>query len=315
MTDFPEPKRSSSIFFLEIDKVKANPLQPRKEFNEGRLSELAESIRQYGILQPLVVARKEIQTPSGGATTEYELIAGERRLRAARLAGLREVPALIREEPTEKIKLELALVENVQREDLNSIDRAVAFDRLNSEFNLSHRDIASRIGKSREYVANSIRLLGLPDEIQGALREGKITESHARYLLTIQDKPVEQKALLDDIVFRGLNVRETDRILKEIISRDKKNISTPDPGTKNMEEKLAQTFGARVYISKNPNGGRISLEFFSPEELNSFLGRFAEPERQGAENSPDNFETMDDEMIAPTLVSAPRQDELEEFTI
>ncbi|OGF69957.1 hypothetical protein A3C75_01285 [Candidatus Giovannonibacteria bacterium RIFCSPHIGHO2_02_FULL_44_31] len=315
MTDFPEPKRSSSVFFLEIDKVKANPLQPRKEFDEGRLSELAESIRQYGILQPLVVARKEIPTASGGVITEYELIAGERRLRASRLAGLREVPALIREEPTEKIKLELALVENVQREDLNSVDRAMAFDRLNREFNLSHRDIGARIGKSREYVANSVRLLGLPDEIQAALREGKITESHARYLLVIQDRPAEQKALLDDIVFRGLNVRETDRILKEIISRDKKNISTPDPGTKNMEEKLAQTFGARVYISKNPNGGRVSLEFFSPEELNSFLGRFAEQEREDFQSTPDSFAGADEGITAPTLVSAPSQDELEEFTI
>ncbi|OGF52518.1 hypothetical protein A3I27_02800 [Candidatus Giovannonibacteria bacterium RIFCSPLOWO2_02_FULL_43_11b] len=315
MTDFPEPKRSSSIFFLEIDKVLPNPLQPRKEFDENRLSELAESIRQYGILQPLVVARKEIKTASGGVTTEYELIAGERRLRASRLAGLREVPALIREEPTEKIKLEIALVENVQREDLNSVDRAMAFDRLNREFNLSHRDIGARIGKSREYVANSIRLLGLPDEIQSVLREGKITESHARYLLMIQDKPAEQKALLDDIVFRGLNVRETDRILKEIISRDKKNISSPDPVTKNMEEKLAQTFGARVYISKSSNGGRISLEFFSPEELNSFLGRFVEPERQGGQDSQDSFETANDGITVPTLVSAPSPDELEEFTI
>src|SRR3989344_5873602 len=136
------PRRSSSIFFIEVDKIRPNPYQPRKEFS----------------------------TPSGGVTTEYELIAGERRLRASRLAGLREVPVVIREDFSEKVKLELAIVENVQREDLNPLDRALAFKKLFDEFKLAHKDIAKRIGKSREYVSNSIRLLGLPQDMLDALR-------------------------------------------------------------------------------------------------------------------------------------------------
>lgn len=309
MTDFPEPKVSSSVFFLEVDRIKPNPFQPRREFDESRLSELAESIRQYGLLQPLVVARKEVETEGGGILTEYELIAGERRLRASRLAGLREVPALIRAEPTSKIKLELALVENVQREDLNSMERAVAFDKLAKEFNLSHRDIGLRIGKSREYVANAIRLLGLPEEIQNAIKEGRITESHARYLLMVQDQPVEQKALLDDIVFRGLNVRDTEKLTKGIIAKHKgeNGTASSDPITKNIEEKLANALGARVFISKNTSGGRVSLEFFSPEELNSFIGKFTEQEER---NEQEKFEVVDNGVGEAKLVS-----DIEEFTI
>ena len=308
MADFPEPRRSNSVFFIEVDRVKPNPFQPRTGFDESRLTELAESIRQYGVLQPLVVTRKEVETPSGGVAVEYELIAGERRLRASRLAGLREVPALIREEPIEKIKLELALVENVQREDLNPFDRAVAFDRLCSEFGLTHKEIGSRIGKSREYVANSVRLLALPEEARNAVREGKITESHARYLLTLQNNPQEQRILLDDIIIKGLNVRDVGRISKEIISKDEKpdNRALSDPETKTMEEKLAATLGARVYISKNNAGGRVSLEFFSPEEMNSFLESLS-GKRASAD---DGTSEIPEEMSEVRLASSE-----EEFTI
>ncbi|MBI2024173.1 ParB/RepB/Spo0J family partition protein [Candidatus Giovannonibacteria bacterium] len=302
MNDFPEPRRSSSIFFIEVDRIKPNPLQPRTEFDETKLSELAESIRQYGVLQPLVVTRKERETPNG-VITDYELIAGERRLKASRLAGLREVPALIRDEPIEKIKLELALVENVQREDLNTIDRAVAFNRLHDEFGLTHKEVGMRIGKSREYVANSVRLLGLPEEIQDALRAGRITESHARYLLMLQNDPQGQKVLLDTIINQGINVREAERISKEMLSNNSDSKKIVDPDTKNIEEKLAQTLGARVNISKSDNGGKISLEFFSPDELNSFIAKFF-----AAENPAPDLRS--DDMPQTQLVS-----ELEEFTI
>lgn len=306
MNEFPEPRRSSSIFFIELDRIRPNPMQPRKEFDEAKLSELAESIRQYGILQPLVVIRQEKNTPTG-VLTEYELIAGERRLRAARLAGLRDIPAVIRDEPVEKVKLELAIVENIQREDLNVLDRSEAFRRLNEEFGLTHREIGMRIGKSREYVANSVRLLVLPQEIQTALREGRITESHARYLLTLQLKPQEQKTLLDDIVFRGLNVRETERLSKEIISGDKKEIKRSfDPEIKNLEEKLAQALGARVYISKSDNGGRVSLEFFSPEELSAFVEHFTPSPAESLEEAP--------KTVLASEAQA-KKEELEEFTI
>ncbi|MEK7162432.1 MAG: ParB/RepB/Spo0J family partition protein [Patescibacteria group bacterium] len=295
MAEFGEPRRSSSIFFIELDRIKPNSMQPRTEFDEGRLSELAESIRQYGVLQPLVVLRQEKATPTG-VVSEYELIAGERRLRAARLAGLREVPVIIRQESADKIKLELALVENVQREDLNVVDRAQAFRRLNEEFGLGHRDIGARIGKSREYVSNSLRLLSLPSEVQASLRDGRITESHARLLLTLQSQPQEQKTLMDDIIFRGLNVRETERLTKELTAGVRKEIKNLDPETKTLEEKLAATLGARVYISKNESGGRVSIEFFSPEELRAFIERFetepASPEGQAvlAEVRPEDLE-------------------------
>lgn len=314
MNNFPEPRRSSSIFFIEIDRIKPNPFQPRREFDEIKLSELAESIRQYGVLQPLVVTRKEREMPNG-VVTDYELIAGERRLRASRLAGLREVPALIREEPIEKIKLELALVENVQREDLNSVDRAVAFKRLNEEFGLSHKDIGARIGKSREYVANSIRLLGLPEEMQEELRGGRITESHARYLLMLQNDPQGQKTLLDNIISRGLNVREAERISKELLFKEESKKPT-DPDTKNIEEKLAAALGARVNISKSSAGGKISLEFFSPEELNSFIEKFFSPAVPEEVIEP---EISAEDLPQTQLVSEPQTpatyQELEEFTI
>ena len=151
---------NNSIFWIDIDKVKPNPFQPRREFDEARLKDLASSIRQYGILQPLVVTRNEVFREDGSMFVEYELISGERRLRASKIAGLPQVPAIIRTgEQTDRVKLELAIIENLQREDLNPIDRAKSFKQLVDAFNLKHTEIAEKIGKSREYVSNSLRLL------------------------------------------------------------------------------------------------------------------------------------------------------------
>jgi ParB family chromosome partitioning protein len=185
---------SDSIFWVETSKIVPNPFQPRKEFEEAKLKDLAESIRQYGILQPLVVTRKEIQKEDGGLSTEYELISGERRLRASKIAGLSQVPVLIRNsEETDQIKLELAIIENLQREDINPVDRARAFDRLAKEFSLTHSQIAQKIGKSREYVSNSMRILMLPEAMLTALAEGKISEGHSRPLLMLADRKEEQE--------------------------------------------------------------------------------------------------------------------------
>ena len=152
-----------SIFWVEVDRIKPNPFQPRKSFDELALASLAESIRQYGVLQPLTVTRKEIELPEKGISVEYELIAGERRLRAAKLAGIAQVPVVIRNaEDTDRMKLELAIIENLQREDLNALDRAKAFQRLFQEFGLKHIEIGKRVGKSREYVSNTLRILLLP---------------------------------------------------------------------------------------------------------------------------------------------------------
>src|SRR3989344_258678 len=188
-----------AIFWIELDKVKPNPYQPRKEFDEARLRDLAESIRTYGVLQPLVVTRKEVERPDGGLNVEYELISGERRLRASRLAGVLQVPAIIRNDSNDaKIKLELAIIENLQREDLNPVDRAKAFARLAEEFTYKHSDIAEKIGKSREYVSNTLRILSLPEDILNALSHGRISEGHTRPLMMLENRPDAQTTPLQE---------------------------------------------------------------------------------------------------------------------
>ncbi|MDP2665324.1 MAG: ParB/RepB/Spo0J family partition protein, partial [bacterium] len=176
------PTKYDSVFWIDVDRIVPNPYQPRKEFSETGLNSLAESIRQYGVLQPLVVSRSEVEKPDG-LESVYELIAGERRLRASRLAGLRQVPVVIRQGDNNLTKLELAIIENLQREDLNAIDRAKALQKLIDEFGISHVETAAKIGKSREYVSNSIRLLSLPEHMQTAIVGKELTEGHARTLL------------------------------------------------------------------------------------------------------------------------------------
>src|SRR3989338_1466646 len=188
--------RYDSVYWVEVERIKPNPFQPRKNFDEAALASLAESIRSYGVLQPLTVTRKEIERPGEGIQVEYELIAGERRLRAAKLAGIAQVPVVIRSgEDDDRMKLELAIIENLQREDLNAIDRARAFQRLVAEFGLKHGEIGKRVGKSREYVSNTLRILSLPLEMQDALASGDISEGHTRPLLMLIDRPLEQKTL------------------------------------------------------------------------------------------------------------------------
>src|SRR3989338_9177362 len=192
---------SNSIFWIDTDKVKPNPYQPRREFDEARLQDLADSIKQYGVLQPLIVSRMEMEKDDGGLITEYELIAGERRLRAAKLAEVSQVPVIIRTGDTAIMKLELAIIENLQREDLNSVDRARAFFRLVNEFKFTHAEIAKKVGRSREYVSNSLRILTLPEEILNGLREGKLSDGHTRPLLMLADHPEEQMVLFKEIVY------------------------------------------------------------------------------------------------------------------
>ena len=179
--------KGDSIYWVETEKVVPNPFQPRREFDEHKLRELSDSIRMYGVLQPLTVTRHEIQREDGTFYSEYELIAGERRLRASKLAGIAQVPVIIREgEESEQEKLELAIIENLQREDLNAVDRALAFKQLAEQFNLSHVEVAKKVGRSREYVSNSIRLLALPENILNSLKHGEISEGHARTLLMLK---------------------------------------------------------------------------------------------------------------------------------
>jgi ParB family chromosome partitioning protein len=264
---------SDSIFWVETSKIVPNPFQPRKEFEEAKLKDLAESIRQYGILQPLVVTRKEIQKEDGGLSTEYELISGERRLRASKIAGLSQVPVLIRNsEETDQIKLELAIIENLQREDINPVDRARAFDRLAKEFSLTHSQIAQKIGKSREYVSNSMRILMLPEVMLTALAEGKISEGHSRPLLMLADRKEEQEVLFKEMLFRKMTVREAEMSARKIaVERIRKFERMPDPELTELEQKFADTFGTRVHIEKREKGGKIMIDFFSNDDLRSIL--------------------------------------------
>ncbi|MEK9175360.1 MAG: ParB/RepB/Spo0J family partition protein [Patescibacteria group bacterium] len=264
--------KKESIFWIELDKIKPNPLQPRREFDPAPLQELADSIREYGLLQPVVVIRKEQDTTTG-RLVEYELLAGERRLRAAKLAGLQQIPVIIRDDTTDKIKLELALVENLQREDLNPIERARAFKKLVEEFGMLQREVGEKIGKSREVVANTMRLLALPDDIQQAVATSKITEGHTRPLLMLVDQPDQQRKLFDDIIAKQLSVRQAENISRTIAKERARSFM--DPTTRMVQDQLENLLGTRVSIEKKGEKGKISIEFFSEEELQNILHRIA----------------------------------------
>lgn len=259
------------IYHIEVSKISPNPNQPRKNFNEESLRELAKSIREFGFLQPLVVTRKEVET-TGGLDVAYELIAGERRLLAAKILGLEHVPAIVRNVDLEREKLELAIIENLQREDLNPVEKARAFQRLQEEFRLTQREIASKLGKSREAVANTVRLLDLPVYIQEALEKGQLSESHGRFLLAIGD-PAAQKKLFDDILTQGLTTRD----LKQRVRSSKPKEESGEersPEIKMLEEKLTMELGTPVKIEKGVNNGKITITFYSDEELQNIVGRF-----------------------------------------
>lgn len=266
-----------SIFWVEVEKIHPNPYQPRREFSEDKLKELSESIRMYGVLQPLVVTRKEIEHDDGGISTEYELIAGERRLRASRLAELSQVPVVIRTgEENDRVKLELAIIENLQREDLNPIDRALAFKQLTKQFGLLQSDIAKKMGCSTVYVSNSLRLLQLPEYILDGLREGKLTEGHARSLLMLSDRPEEQETIFKEVLLKKLSVREVERITRKIAS-DKIRKKNLDPELLELERKLTETFGTRVQIERRgENGGKLVIDYLEPEDIERILFKVEE---------------------------------------
>jgi len=266
--------QADSIFWVEVEKIVPNPYQPRREFDEAKLKELAESVRMYGILQPLTVTRKEIQGADGSFRSEYELIAGERRLRASKLAGLSLVPVIIRDgEQTEQEKLELAIIENLQREDLNAVDRALAFRQLADVFGLSHSQVAQKVGRSREYVSNSIRLLALPDYMLASLRTNDITEGHARTLLMLNDRPEEQDVVFREILLKKLSVREVEKIARGIATEKVRKKELVDNDLIEIEKQFTSALGTRVSITKTDFGGRLTIDYFSIEDLETMLER------------------------------------------
>ncbi|HRJ26365.1 MAG TPA: ParB/RepB/Spo0J family partition protein [Fimbriimonadaceae bacterium] len=256
---------------LEIKKIVPNARQPRTEFREEALEELAESIRSIGILQPLIV--RPI------SEDKYELIAGERRFRAAQRAGLTSVPVVVRA-ADQQTSLELALIENIQREDISALECAAAYRRLADEFDLSQDQIAAKVGKSRSAVTNALRLLKLPDEIQEGLRAGKITEGHARALL-MADSAILQVQLFRKVSSQGLSVRETERLARA--EGQPARASSPakpagvkpkpalDPNEQELQDALSTYFGSKVSIQKDAVGGRLSIEFYSDDDLQRIL--------------------------------------------
>jgi len=266
--------QGDSIFWVEVEKIVPNPYQPRREFDESKLKDLAESIRMYGILQPLTVTRKEIQRDDGAFFTEYELIAGERRLRASKLAGLVQIPVIIRDsDDTEQEKLELAIIENLQREDLNAVDRAMAFQQLADTFGMTHAEVAKKVGRSRMYVSNTIRLLGLPDYMLESLKIADISEGHARTLLMLNDRPEEQDVVYREILLKKLSVREVERIVRKIATDKvrKKTWKGTDPHLMEIEKEFTDVLGTRVFINKTDYGGKVTIDYFSESDLQKLL--------------------------------------------
>ena len=252
--------------FAPIDSIIPNPRQPRESMNEDDLQDLANSIREHGILQPLVVSLE-------GMSGTYTLIAGERRLRAARMAGLDKVPVIIRS-VTEQERLELALIENVQRADLSPLETAEAYNKLANEFNLSHEEIADRVGKGRVAVTNTMRLLKLPEGAKKALAAGEITEGHGRALLGLATTQA-QLAALQTIVQNGLNVRQAEELVRKLSGQKPPAIpSKPvDPSVKEIEERLCEKLGTRVTLKHGQKGGTVTIHYYSDEELSGLLNR------------------------------------------
>lgn len=277
--------QDNAIFWVDVEKVRPNPFQPRTEFDEVKLKDLSDSIRQYGVLQPLVVTRHEEEREDGGLATFYELIAGERRLRASKKAGLSQVPVLIRSaEEQDRVKLELAIIENLQREDLNAIDRARAFERLAKDFKLNNAEIGRKVGKSREYVSNSLRLLMLPKEIQQAVINGAIYEGHARALLMLDTRPEEQQTLFKDILVKRLSVRDVEKVARTIASeRARKRDIRPEIAA--LETAFAEQLSTRVEIREEEKGGKLIIDFFSTEDLEGILSIMAREQRAREEKS------------------------------
>ncbi len=254
----------TSVHKLPLEDISPNPGQPRQTFEPEALAELAASIKEHGLIQPIIVTRAPADSP-----TPYTIIAGERRWRASKLAGLKDAPVIVKD-ATPQAMLELALVENVQRADLNPLEEAVAYETLINEFGLTQAQVAEKVGKSRTAVANTVRLLQLPDEVKRAVLEGQIREGHARALLGLADDRtmIEATKLVID---RGLSVRQTEELVRRLNSpapppKDEDDLSA-SPETRAIEDRLREYLGAKVNLYRSRKGGRIVIHYYSEEEL------------------------------------------------
>lgn len=260
----------SRITEIEVSKIVPNPYQPRKTFDQSALQELADSIREHGVIQPIVVTATE---------HGYELVVGERRFRASQLAGMEKVPAIVKGDLGNQTKLEVALIENIQRQELNAIEEAQAYERLIKSFNLTQDQVAKKVGKSRPAVTNTLRLLNLPAEIQRAVIEGKISEGHARAILGIPDQD-RQLAMYRTVIEQGLNVRQVEGRVRELTAKRHVDSIAPDPKLLALERELRGRLGTQVKIQRQGRGGKITIEFFSEEELEQLIQRMADDHDQ-----------------------------------
>lgn len=270
-------QKEDRIFHIEPDRIDPNPHQPRRHFDEETLRELAHSIREFGILQPLVVSKVEEDSESG-RSVRYELITGERRLKAAKMLGLPTVPVIVRDIAPDVEKLELSVIENIQRADLDPIEAARAMARLQDEFGMTQREIAGKLGKSRESVSNAIRLLSLPSDVQGAIAEGKVNESQGRMLLSLDD-PQVQSSMFAAILKDNLSVRELEGKIRKAKSKSSGGLSgaggvSVNADAKALQDRLEEFLGTKVRVTRDGRSGRIVISFYSQEELNALLGKF-----------------------------------------
>jgi len=269
------------VDFVPLDKIEANPYQPRRSFSPDELAELSDSLKEHGLLQPIIL--RPLLVPDGNQLTEqvnpvrYQLVAGERRWRAAQMAGLVEVPAIVRE-VSDQQALELALIENVQRHDISALDAAVAYRRLSQEFSLSQEQVAHRVGKSRSSIANTIRLLDLPVEAQKAIEEGSLTEGHGRAIL-LAPTDGARRAVLRRVLRDKLSVRDAEELARQTVTKetgaDSDDDSGPEirlsPEARRIEEGLQKHLGTRVKLKLKRQGGQILIQYFSNEELDRVL--------------------------------------------
>lgn len=254
------------VTYLRLDQIIPNPYQPRASMDPQQLQDLATSIREHGVIQPLIVTNT-------AQPNTYQLIAGERRWQASRLAGLESVPVIVRA-ASEQQQLELALIENVQRSDLLPLETAEAYRQLSTDFNLTHEEIASRVGKSRSTVTNTLRLLDLPEAVRQALASGRISEGHGRALLALQSSQA-QLAVLQTVVVNDLNVRQTEELVRKMSGERPPHKAKPGlaPEIKAIEERLRDHLGTRVNLNHGAKGGSVVIHYYSDEELDTLINR------------------------------------------
>lgn len=266
-------QKDSNVFNIELTKIRSNPNQPRKNFEQGALDDLAKSIKKYGILQPIVVTKIPRETRNG-MDVEYEVVAGERRLRASQLVGLPSIPVMIKEDfEEEKVKLEVALIENLQREDLNPLEEADAYLRLHKDFGYTHAEIGDRLGKSREVISNCVRLMDLPDYAKQAMLHGKLSKSQGRAMLAFKSDPKKQKHIFEQFTGGNLATADVEAMAKDHFgTRDQKYGKSANlERYEELQNNLSTRFDTAVLIRSGANGGSIKIKFTDIEQLNKIV--------------------------------------------